>query len=506
MLIKKLLNKFNSYTLNEKSDKLSNFNLTFELDSFPKLSTFYEIEELLKEFPERDLVEICIKSSDEDFFNIVMQNSVLKYKGPEYIVHSDNISEILKEFNELSTISNEIQIKVRIEKNYKDGIISIYLLDDFINWITDKDIYEIMTLFSNFYGYKNDITFISYDEKIKVLTETFQIIQNGELINKNLIDRQHILKARLDIVNVQKFELNIIPEDFNIKEYEYKNGKLENKLNNIRDILSIIYISNISLINNKFLEFRINGYKSTEFKISYEEIKNRVKNNYLYEIYKWIYNDGNLIDKSTIARNIISLHCRYQNILDIDDESINSIKTNYSYYLKTNTNDFLEEKKNLRLSIIEEGKLLSTALYGFIDSVRKSLLAYLTFLATLIISNTFAKGNFQDIFTFDIVHVITLIILGSFVFLLCSNIEANHKKKRTNDYIEDLTVGYGIVLGEENVKRIIDNVKSYKDVKDCFKCKQVKISIVWIVFNIILLLALDWISGEMKIFGIMNFF
>lgn len=505
MLIEELLNKFDNYKINNKSDTLANFNLTFEIDSLPELNIFYEIEELLKKYPKRDSFDMCIKSSEDDFFNMTMEHGKLKYLGPEYIVENNNIDEILHNFNGLKVTGNKLEVKIKVEKDYENGFISIYLLDDFIDWLLDKDIYEMMKFFSYIYKSIDGLVFISYDKEIKVITETFQILKEEELTEKHSINRKRILDSRLDITNIQKIELNIIPEDFNIKEYKYKNRELENRLNCIRDILSIVYISDISLIVEEFSEFRINGYKSSEFKIYYRDVQRREKNDQLYQIYKWIYNDGNLIDKSTIARNIVSLHCRYQNILDLDAENLSSIKTNYTYYLKTNTDEFLEEKKDLRLSIVEEGKLLSEALYGLIASMGKNLLAYFTFLATLIVSNTLTEGNFDDIFTFEVVQIIAIIILGSFLFLIYSNIKTVHKEKRIKDYIEDLVVGYGILLGEKNVREIIDNVKSYKNVKKSFKCRQILISILWAFFNIILLIFLDWISGDIKIFGIIDF-
>lgn len=504
MLIEKLLMRFDNCKINEKSDTLAYFNLTFETDSLPELNIFYEVKELLKEYPKRDLFNMCIKSSDNDFFNIINNDGKLEYTGPDYIVKNNNIDEILDNFNRLRVIEDKIEIKIKIEKDYKCGIISIYSLDNFIDWLLNKDIYEMMALFSSIYKSIDNLTFISYDKEVEIITETLQIISDKGLIKQKSINRQSILDSRLDITNIQKMEINIIPEDFNIKKYRYKNHELERRLDCIRDILSIIYIADVSLIGEEFSEFRINGYKSSDFKIFYNDVQKRSKNDQLYDIYRWIYNDGNLIDKSTIARNIVSLHCRYQSILDLDAENLNSIKTNYSYYLKTNTDEFLEEKKNLRLSIIEEGKLLSEALYGFIASMRKNLLAYFTFLATLIISNTLADQKFKDIFTFEIVQIIALVILGSFLFLIASNVEVKHKRTRITDYVDDLIIGYGIMLGEENVRKIIDNVKSYKNVEDTFKHKQALISISWIIFNIILLLILDWISGDIKILGIMN--
>ncbi|GAA0124788.1 hypothetical protein UT300019_06900 [Clostridium sp. CTA-19] len=507
MLIKELLDKFDNYKIISKSDKLASFDLVFEINSLPELNNFYKIEKLLEKYPKRDSFNMCIKASDDDFFCLIMKNGELKYNGSEHIVKSNNINEIIDIFNEIRIKEDKLQVTIKINKDYKNKFISIYSVEKFIEWIMEKDIYQTISFFSKIYESIDYIVFVSYDKEMKILTETFQMTKEEDIVKDfGLINRKSILNSRLDVTNIQKKELNVIPEDFNIIKYEYVDIRLEKRLNCIRDILSIIYIADISLIEDNFSDIRINGYKSSEFKIFYKDVEERKKNDRLYEIYRWIYNDGNLIDKATIARNVISLHCRHKSVLELDDESLNSMKTNYTYYLKTNMDDFLEEKKNLTISVIEEGKLLSETLYELIASMGKNLLAYFTFLATLIVSNTLTQGNFYNIFTFEVVQIIAIIILGSCLFLIYSNIKTNYKRKRITDYIEDLVSGYGVLLGEENVKYIIENVKSYSNVKKSFKIRQILISILWLSFNIILLIFLDWISGDVKILKIINLF
>lgn len=504
MLIKNLISSFNNYRIINETDKLAQFNLILKIEALPELDVFHQIIDSLKRYPKRDSVNICFKSSTDDFFNLVTQQGKLSYEGPEYIVNSDSIDNIATNFSRLKVADEEIEIIITIKKDYRDGLISIYSLDKFINWLLEKDIYEMIAFFSNIYKSKDGLIFICYDDDVEVITETFQITNDKQLINKSSICRKNILSSRLEISNVQNLALDVIPEDFNILKYSYKDTSLKHKLDNIRDILAIAHIANMASIQKEFSEFRIDGYKSSDFKIYYGKMQGRGKNNYLYEVYKWVYNEGNLIDKAIIARNIVSLHCRYHSILELDAEILNSIETNYSYYLKTNTDEYLDENKNLRLAIIEEGKLLSEALYEFIGNIGKSLLAYFTFLATLMISTTLANEKFENIFTNEVVQIVALIILGSFLFLIYSNIEASYKKERIEEYIKDLVNGYGVVLGKNNVKKIINEVKSYKNVEKSFHRKKNFLSLLWVVFNLILLLVLDWISGDVKILGIFN--
>lgn len=61
-------------------------------------------------------------------------------------------------------------------------------------------------------------------------------------------------------------------------------------------------------------------------------------------MYSWIFTDGNAADKAIIARNVLSLHCKYSSLIDIDELAFASMQSNYNLYLRNNVNQYLELK------------------------------------------------------------------------------------------------------------------------------------------------------------------
>jgi len=65
----------------------------------------------------------------------------------------------------------------------------------------------------------------------------------------------------------------------------------------------------------------------------------------LREIFDWVYTDGNYTDKIGLARNLISIHLKNDNLLTLDEGTIHSLESGYDIYLKDNVKQYIEIKK-----------------------------------------------------------------------------------------------------------------------------------------------------------------
>ena len=117
-----------------------------------------------------------------------------------------------------------------------------------------------------------------------------------------------------------------MPDDFKIT-IDYENNPLTELFQKIMVLLSISFIATSSSINGNQLKGVISGQRTTEYCCEISQLQN---NNVLYSIYNWIYTGGSQIDKAIIARNVISLHCRYVSITEIDEKVTASIQSNYN--------------------------------------------------------------------------------------------------------------------------------------------------------------------------------
>lgn len=494
-LFELLLSKFN-YDDIRILENISEVNIEFNVDSVD--IAWDEITNIISQYPSRDCLRLNVSLSTDDYSYILYKDGILS----NYPLFKSKITEI----QSLQDDGDKIDINIKINKEIIDNCVSIYSTDTFINWMTSLDINRIIGLFSELYNARNTLTFISYDKDIELFTNTFKFTKESIKANQEKVDREYILKSKYEIINLQGSSINVIPDDFNIIFYSYENEDLLILFNKVKTLLSLIHIADLSKLNDDNIEFQINGYRSSTFKLVFNEFKFTEINEYIYKIYKWIYLDGNKIDKAVIARNMISLHCRYHSILEIGKETFDSIKTNYSFYLKQNTDDYLDKKKEIYLSIINKCNELSDAIYRFTSDLKTNFIAYFTYLATLIVSNSFMNGRFKDIFTEEITLLTSIIIFGSLVYFYVSIVELNNKNKNIEDYIKDIKVGYGYMIDEMEIDNIINNSEVYKNSKENFSKNRLKISALWITFAVLLFLALDYLSGSNKLLFFFNFF
>ena len=108
------------------------------------------------------------------------------------------------------------------------------------------------------------------------------------------------------------------------------NNRLSDIFARIETLLAICYIANeAEIIDDDKIAVKITGQRNINMEI---DIKDIIPNKEIIKIYNWIYNGGNTMDKAIIARNIISLHCRYSSLLDLDGKTYSSIQSNFNLY------------------------------------------------------------------------------------------------------------------------------------------------------------------------------
>lgn len=193
MLIEQILNKFSNYTSKKETDTLAKYNLRFMIDFLPSNNTFFEIKELINEFPKNDIVNFTVHSSDDDYFSITSKKGKVSITGPEYI-NASNLDATIDKFNQIRIEGNQLEIKIEINKNIESREISIYSINNFMGWLTSKSIYDLIRLFSDLYKNNDILIFKSYDKEIEIITDTLKIVDNKNQEKIYDFDRKKCLK------------------------------------------------------------------------------------------------------------------------------------------------------------------------------------------------------------------------------------------------------------------------------------------------------------------------
>ena len=191
-----------------------------------------------------------------------------------------------------------------------------------------------------------------------------------------------------------------------------------------------------------------------------------------------------------LTRNVISMYCKYTDILDIDEKTFLAIKSNYNIYLKENVDKYIELKKELTSFIMNTSNQINDIIGNFIGNFEKNIVAFITFILGTIIANIVSDTPLNNIFTKDIITIIFVILLGSLFYLVITIIETYYRFLSYKKNYDDLKESYRDILDEQDIVTIFKNDKEYLKNKKNVKKITVIFSILWVTLVIIAFISM----------------
>ena len=238
-------------------------------------------------------------------------------------------------------------MNISISKNKKSNKISIFNIDSFLKNFIENSIIDNLEFFNYRFEQNSNIIFVNYDNDYMFNTNSIIMVNNDKEITIEQIDRKELIERCNSVSNfANSIEYKLLPEDFAIISTNIDNDFIK-RLYEIKILFSLLYIVDYSLIDEEKLKLKLNGYRNKEFIVNLKDFKYSKNYEEFYNIYRWIFQDSNEYDKISVTRNIISLNCKYCDILDIDERLFLSIKSNYKIYLKDNVDKYIELKNKL---------------------------------------------------------------------------------------------------------------------------------------------------------------
>jgi hypothetical protein len=463
------------------SERARIVEIKFESHS-ESIPTYQIIKEKLLTFPSRDKFVITIKDIAQNFFSIV-GNANEEEEQP------------YKEFYDGLDNKEIITITISIDKNIEDHKISIYNYESFSQWISAKNLLNIMEIFNDLLNKQPFLVFEIFDSDIMFSTNTMLFISAYSAVNEINFPRAEQLDKCFHISNFYSSSCHeLIPEDFHINT-NYSDNPFNIIFKRIETLLSIVYIANSAYIDNGTIYLQIIGQRTASF--SYD-LKNNFKksNEELCGIYHWAFTDGNPVDKVGIARNIISLHCKYNDLLLTDDKTFASIQSNFSIYQKKNVESYLELKNKLAEFIIQLVNQTGELISRLSDRLRNNVVAFFTFIVTVFLVNIVSKNPLSNIFTKDITILTYLILCGSILYLIISVSEMDNSLSRIKKGYDALKNNYNEILDQNDIKSIFDNDRVLNEATFEVKKQRGKIVVIWVVLLIAIFSAVEYLSSS----------
>lgn len=452
--------------------KVYEASFKFDIENVPEYSYFLSI---IQYVPNRDTIKITLQDETERVFGFLAANE-------------DSYKEFIGD-----TLPDEIiEVKIRIDKEAVDNHFSIYAFDEFAKDILTLTIEEVMIAFSGLLKQSPEfLVFDVYSPVTMFATKTMFFVPCGNGRINAEFNRKKRIEDCKEVSYFYNFDIyEVLPDDFKIT-IDYENNPLTELFQKIMVLLSISFIATSSTINGNQLKGIINGQRTMEYCCEINQLPN---NKILYGIYNWIYTDGSAIDKAIIARNVISLHCKYVSITEIDEKVMASIQSNYNLYLKENVKEYLELKNKVAEFISDTVSKTGEYATGLLDKFKSNIIAIFGFMFTVILANIVSDQPLDNLFIKEITILVECVLVGSFVYLIICYCQSRYEIKKVYDSYEQLKLNYKEILTDDDLLEVFGNDDLLNKMKRTINRSEKIYLIIWILFLVGIFIVVEIVS------------
>lgn len=454
--------------------KVYEASFKFDIENAPAYSYFFNIMQFVSQ---RDKIRIILEDEAERVFDF------------------SNTDEESYDAYIKDTLADEIvNVKIKIDKEVIENHFSVYAFDEFVDDILSLSIENVMISFSNLLKQvSNNLIFDIYGSVTMFATKTMFFVPFGSNVTNSEFNRIQRIDKCKEVSYFYNFDTyEVLPDDFKLL-VNYENNPLTELFQKLTFLLSIGFIASSASINGSQLKGMINGQRTMEYQCEINQLPN---NNNLYNIYNWIYTEGNAIDKAIIARNVISLHCKYIPVTEIDEKVMASIQSNYNLYLKENVKEYLDLKNRVAEFISETISKTGEYATGLLDKFKANIIAIFGFMFSVILANIVSDQPLDNIFTKDITTLAECVIVGSFVYLVICYLQSCYEIQKVYDSYNQLKQNYNEILTEDDLHEIFGNDEILITMKKTIsKSKKIYLGI-WILFLIGALIVVEYLSSS----------
>lgn len=382
-----------------------------------------------------------------------------------------------------------IKAVITIYKKKESHIITIYDLNIFTSSLAKFSVTEVLSIFDRAFSKNQALNFevLNLDKAFNTATLFFNPV--GIPYTQTTLDR---LKCIENLSSSSYFtsieEHCLTPDDFKLLSSNAIYAALNALFDHYSTILSVIYLFDITSIKDNELEFKINGYKSIKGAINLSKYPILNSEEY-YDIYQWVYNGGNLNDKIGLARNIISLHFQKSGELSLSGSPFQSIKSSYKVYEKQNVKQYIEIRNKISDQLIDFNNRANKIIETFASGFQRSALAIITFYTSAIVLKVLGKGDgeFRNVFTLDATVLSIAFLFCSILYYYVSRWEVLQQRERFINSYNNLKERYTDLLDAEDIDRILNKDKEFKQDLNFINAKLKIFSRMWWAIVLILL-------------------
>jgi len=433
------------------------------------IPTKENLDQVSAEINSRDSVNVSIVQNDYTW------NFVQEDKDCNYEQFSQNCSIIQQ--------NEEKEIIISITKKIESQIVSIYYLESFVKYLEGLTLGGFLLKINDIFNPNKLIIFeIQNKSFIEFSTETIKFIPKGS--------QNQIKGVQNDVRNDKLNKINNLCYCNVISQYQFtpddfypitpkNNTTLDSIFCKVSLLYSAIFLFDIFSIDKSDIEYKLNGYKTISQKLDFQNIDISSYEIY-YQIYSWVYDGGNIVDKIGLARNILSLNFNKET-LKLSETTFEAIKSGFKIYQKENIKQYIEIRNKISDQLIELQNKADKIVENFVSDYKKTFLAVVSFFISIIVIRVVSKGDFSGGFTIEVTYLISGFLLISLFVMFFARWEINKQMKRYEEFYKNLKVRYTDLLDASDINRILNNDTDFNCNKKFIEKKRCAYTILWIV-------------------------
>jgi len=438
-----------------------------------------------------DIKAIIDHIHPNDFWNI---NIAIENHDPISLgKNTEKIAAFVLELNQAKrTIEEErVNINILITKNY-NGHINIYDFGLFDKFVNDLGPVSFLKVINKDLKDNGGLCFYVYDDSFEEFNTLFLKFSKAPPKDDNVsFCETHKIRENCHFGNQDEYPYS--PIYFNlIQRPEAKNNTIIT-LDSLCFLFSIICIFDITTINDSELYYKLNGYKTFEGKLTYDELPLDSLGTYV-KIFEWIYSESsNVSDKIGLVRNILSIYLK-TNSLDIPEGVFYSVKSGFKTYLQENLNRYIEVRNKIGEQLQTLTHRANLVIDEYLNKYQKNIISFITFFVSVLLIQVLNNKQFSEVFTKDATIIAFSILAVSTVFMIISLLHLNNEKQRLIKKYDNLKKRFRDLLIKEDIQKILRNDEEFNDDIQYLITHRKLYTIMWILTIIFFFIAVVSLS------------
>ena len=385
----------------------------------------------------------------------------------------------------------KLNIQLQIIINKKNQNINIYSLKTFSKYLKEQTSIELNKVLHEKFNRQDisEITFIVHDEIEAFSTSLFSFIPYHSTENEapfrdpQVVDYDFTISTRNKSSHFSNAsEWPFLPEDFKFNQ-DIIHEDIKSAFAALHNIYLLAFLCNMSSISTNGVSGSLVGYTTVQIDYPFSKIVN-TNNDNLWLLYRWVYS-VNATDKLGIARQIIPLHIKDNDLFSLSNGGLTSAQSNFTLFQKDNVKNYIEVTNKLAEQVSASSSKAGDIAKNISDSMRIAILGGLSFFTSVFLLRIMFKAEtIKGLFTGEML-IVSNVVIGIFsIMFLVSIIESYMNQNHFINSYQNLKKIYSKVLTPEDIKEILEEDEMHKE-DLCFIKKKRKIYISIFILTVV---------------------